>query len=187
MVLNAWMRFTERLPLPQRLQQGRRNKVFVIGIDSHKDTLAACVVDHLGAPIEYRSIANTPEGHRELVDWGQAWHPVKVAVEGSGTLGRPVAVAALRAGLDVREVPPQLTAQVRRRGRTQTKSDRVDALVIAPGRHPGRPDMVGRHRRPACFGLIPLRAGTGPPPRRPTACMPIWANSVLATSRTFAG
>ena len=132
MVLNAWMRFTERLPLPQcASNQWEKNKVFVIGIDSHKDTLAACVVDHLGAPLEYRSIANTAAGHRELVDWAQVRHPVKVAVEGSGSLGRPVAVAALRAGLDVREVPPQLTAQVRRRGRTQTKTDQVDALVIA--------------------------------------------------------
>ena len=88
-------------------------------------------MDHLGAPLEYRSIANTPDGHRQLVDWAEARHPVRVAVEGSGTFGRSAAVAALRAGLDVREVPPQMTARLRRRGRTQTKSDQVDALVIA--------------------------------------------------------
>ena len=40
-------------------------------------------------------------------------------------------MAAVGAGLDVREVPPQLTARFRRRGRTQTKTDQVDALVIA--------------------------------------------------------
>lgn len=105
--------------------------MFVIGIDSHTDTLAGCVVDHLGAALECRNIANTAAGHRELVDWAQAWHPVRVAVEGSGAFGRPAAVAALRAGLDVREVPPQMTARLRRRGRTQTKSDQIDALVIA--------------------------------------------------------
>ena len=44
--------------------------MFVIGIDSHKDTLAACVVDRLGTLLEYRSIANTADGHRQLVDWG---------------------------------------------------------------------------------------------------------------------
>ena len=37
----------------------------------------------------------------------------------------------MAAGLDVREVPPQLTARLRRRGRTQTKTDQVDALVVA--------------------------------------------------------
>lgn len=125
------MRFAERLPLPQLSPRWEKNKVFVIGIDSHKDTLAACLVDHLGAPLEYRSIANTAAGHRQLVDWAQARDGARVAVEGSGTFGRSAAVAALRAGLDVREVPPQMTAQVRRRGRTRTKSDQVDALVIA--------------------------------------------------------
>ena len=105
--------------------------MFVIGIDSHKDTLAACLVDHLGTPVEYRNISNTPAGHRQLVDWAQTQNAARMAIEGSGTYGRPLGVAAVTAGLDVREVPPQLTAQVRRRGRTQTKTDQVDALVIA--------------------------------------------------------
>ena len=105
--------------------------MFVIGIDSHKDTLAACLVDHLGTPLEYRNISNTPAGHRQLVDWAQTQNAARMAIEGSGTYGRPLGVAAVTAGLDVREVPPQLTAQARRRGRTQTKTDQVDALVIA--------------------------------------------------------
>ncbi len=105
--------------------------MFVIGIDSHKDTLSACLVDHLGTALEYRSIPNTPAGHRQLIDWAHTTNAARVAVEGSGTFGRPAAVAAMAAGLDIREVPPQLTAQVRRRGRTQTKTDRVDAWVIA--------------------------------------------------------
>ena len=104
--------------------------MLVIGIDSHKDTLSACLVDHLGTALEYRTIPNTPAGHRQLVDWAQTTKAARVAVEGSGTFGRPLAVAAVGAGLDVREVPPQLTARLRRRGRTQTKTDQVDAWVI---------------------------------------------------------
>ena len=84
------------------------NQCSRFGIDSHTDTVAACVVDHLGASVEYRSIANTPAGHRELVDWAQTTDAARVAVEGSGTLGRPAAVAALGAGIDVREVPPHV-------------------------------------------------------------------------------
>ena len=150
--------------------------MFVIGIDSHKDTLSACLVDHLGTALEYRSIPNTPAGHRQLIDWAHTT-AARVAVEGSGTFGRPAAVAAMAAGLDIREVPPQLTAQVRRRGRTQTKTDRVDAWVIArvaPRRQHARPaDVLGGHRRPACAGLIPPGAGRRPhrpgqpAPRRP--------------------
>ena len=105
--------------------------MLVIGIDSHKDTLSACLVDHLGTALEYRSIPNTPAGHGRLIDWVHTTTAARVAVEGSGTFGRPAAVAAMTAGLDVREVPPQLTARLRRRGRTQTKTDQVDALVIA--------------------------------------------------------
>ena len=105
--------------------------MFVIGIDSHKDTLSACLVDHLGTALEYRSIPNTPAGHGQLIDWAHTTTAARVAIEGSGTYGRPAAVAAMAAGLDVREVPPQLTAQVRRCGRTQTKTDQIDALVIA--------------------------------------------------------
>ena len=129
---DAWMRFAEPSAAPEKAPfDDWRNQMFVIGIDSHKDTLAGCLVDHLGTPLEYRNIANTPAGHRQLVDWVKNSNTARVAVEGSGTYGRPAAVAALSAGLDVREVPPQLTAQVRRRGRTQTKTDQVDALVIA--------------------------------------------------------
>ena len=73
--------------------------MFAIGIDSHKDTLAAYLVDHLGTPVEYRNIANTPNGHRQLVDWAQTHNAVRVAIEGSGTYGRPAAVAAVTAGL----------------------------------------------------------------------------------------
>ena len=105
--------------------------MLVIGIDSHKDTLSACLVDHLGTALEYRTIPNTRAGQRQLVDWAETTKAATVAVEGSGTFGRPLAVAAVGAGLDVREVPPQMTARLRRRGRTQAKTDQVDALVIA--------------------------------------------------------
>ena len=81
--------------------------MFVIGIDSHKDTLSACLVDHLGASLECRSIPNTPAGHGQLIDWAHTTNAARVAIEGSGTYGRPAAVAAMAAGLDVREVPPQ--------------------------------------------------------------------------------
>ena len=126
------MRFTEPSAAPNKAPIRRlENQMLVIGIDSHKDTLSACLVDHLGTALEYRSIPNSPAGHRHLIDWAHTINAARVAVEGSGTFGRPLAVAALGAGLDVREVPPQLTARLRRRGRTQAKTDQVDALVIA--------------------------------------------------------
>ena len=103
----------------------------VIGIDSHKDVLAGCLIDEACRPLEHRSISNTPAGHGELASWAQGARVERVAIEGSGNYGRPAAVALLAAGVEVVEVPPQMTAQARRHQRTGTKTDRVDALLIA--------------------------------------------------------
>ena len=103
----------------------------VIGIDSHKDVLAGCLIDEACRPLEHRSIANTPAGHGELAGWAQGARVERVAIEGSGNYGRPAALALLAAGVEVVEVPPQMTAQARRRQRSNTKTDRVDALLIA--------------------------------------------------------
>ena len=103
----------------------------VIGIDSHKDVLAGCLIDAAGQAIEHRSIANTTDGHAELVAWARAAGACRVGIEGAGNYGRPAAGRLLDAGVAVVEVPPQMTAAARRGRRTRTKSDQVDALEIA--------------------------------------------------------
>lgn len=103
----------------------------VIGIDSHKDVLAGCLIDRSGRPAEHRNIANSVEGHAELVGWAMSMGVDRVAIEGSGNYGRPATLALTAAGIDVVEVPPQMTAHARKGQRTNTKTDRVDALLIA--------------------------------------------------------
>ena len=103
----------------------------VIGIDSHKDVLAGCLIDAGGAQVEHRSIPNCASGHAELVAWAQAAEVELVGIEGSGNYGRPAGEALVSAGVAVVEVPPQMTAAARRGRRTRTKTDRVDALEIA--------------------------------------------------------
>ena len=73
--------------------------MLVIGIDSHKDTLSACLVGPPGhGPGVPDHRQTTPAGHRQLVSWAQTTNAARVAVEGSGTFGRPLAVAAVGAG-----------------------------------------------------------------------------------------
>lgn len=103
----------------------------VIGIDSHKDTLAGCLIDDQGRPLEHRTIANTPAGHHDLIDWATAADAGRVGVEGSGNYGRPATLALIAADIEVVEVPPQMTAHARHGQRTNTKNDDVDALLIA--------------------------------------------------------
>ncbi|MHB8400063.1 MAG: IS110 family RNA-guided transposase [Candidatus Limnocylindrales bacterium] len=103
-----------------------------IGIDTHKDSLAACAVDELGGALAERTFRNDPPGHRDLLAWAGAVAPgAVVGVEGSASFGAAAARFLLGAGLPVREVPPQLSSRERTRTRRAGKSDPGDALAIA--------------------------------------------------------
>lgn len=103
-----------------------------IGLDTHKDTLAACAVDELGTALAEATFANDPAGHRALLGWATAMAPGSVVgVEGSHSYGAAVARWLGAAGLDVREVPPHLSRRERGRTRRAGKSDPGDALAIA--------------------------------------------------------
>lgn len=105
--------------------------MIVIGIDSHKDTLAGCLIDEAGRPVEEQSFANTAGGHSRVIRWAQNSGCDRVAIEGSGNYGRPVALALLEAGVHTVEVPPQMTSVARRGQRTGSKTDQADALLVA--------------------------------------------------------
>jgi transposase len=103
-----------------------------IGIDTHKATLAACLVDDLGTPLAERTFDNDPAGHRALLDWTlTATTDVVVGIEGSASFGAPLARFLATAGQTVREVPPQLSRRERLHTRRAGKSDPGDALAIA--------------------------------------------------------
>jgi transposase len=102
------------------------------GVDSHKDTLAACLVDQTGRQQAAASFGNTPAGHRQLAAWLDQHGPVsRVGVEGAANLGAGFARFLHEQGVDVREVPCALTVRERRRLRRPGKSDPTDALAIA--------------------------------------------------------
>jgi hypothetical protein len=103
-----------------------------VGIDTHKDSLAACLVDERGAALDERTFSNAPAGHRGLLAWidGNAAELV-IGIEGSASFGAPAARFLVAAGRRVREVPPQLSRRERIRTRRAGKSDPADALAIA--------------------------------------------------------
>jgi len=103
-----------------------------IGIDTHKDSLAACAVDDLGAVLGEASFGNDPAGHTELAAWAAIVAPgATVGFEGSSTYGAAAARTLEQSGVTVREVPPQLSRRERHRTRRAGKSDPGDALAIA--------------------------------------------------------
>jgi len=104
-----------------------------IGVDTHKKTHTLIGIDDHGQTGGTRTVANSPKGwtialrwvrdHGDMGCWG---------IENSGSLGKGFAQFLLTQGeTDVREVSPQRTAQYRRRGRSQDKTDEADALAIA--------------------------------------------------------
>lgn len=103
-----------------------------IGIDSHKETLAAAAVDQLGKVIEVRTFTNDPAGHRQTLDWLVALGGSRtVGIECSGTYGAALAWFLMGHAEDVREVPPARAFRERNRQRSTGKSDPVDAVAIA--------------------------------------------------------
>lgn len=103
-----------------------------IGIDTHKATLACCLVDDLGTPIDERTLPNDPAGLVTLVAWVRSLDPVPVVgIEGSASYGAAAARALVAVDLPAREVPPMLSRRERRTTRRAGKSDPGDALAIA--------------------------------------------------------
>jgi transposase len=103
-----------------------------IGIDTHKDSLATCAVDDLGAVLGEATFGNDPAGHAELAAWADRVAPgATLGFEGSSTFGAAAARTIERLGYPVREVPPQLSRRERGRTRRAGKSDPGDALAIA--------------------------------------------------------
>ena len=104
----------------------------VIGIDSHKETLAACAVNEIGRQEAAAEFPNSRPGHASLLDWAlQVPGDHVFAIEGSGGFGRSLAIHLAHHRQTVVEVPSGLTARERRRLRTPGKSDPGDALAIA--------------------------------------------------------
>ncbi len=105
-----------------------------IGVDTHKRTHVLVAVGEQGQSLGTRTVANTPEGWAAALQWAreQQQQPIRWGVENTGSLGKGFAQFLLAQGeAEVREVVPHRTAQYRRRGRTQDKTDTADALAMA--------------------------------------------------------
>ena len=104
----------------------------VVGIDTHKATLAACAIDEIGQVLAERTFPNEPGGFEGLLIWlGELGDISRIGLEGSAGYGAAAARFLLAAGLPAVEVPPQLSHRERLRTRRAGKSDPGDALAIA--------------------------------------------------------
>ena len=103
--------------------------MIVIGLEVHKQSVAAVAVDEAGRSLGEKTIR---VGSDELIGWAAALGAERLwAVEDCRQLTRWLERQLLGQGEELVRVPPKLTVPERRAGRARGKSDPIDALAIA--------------------------------------------------------
>jgi transposase len=107
-----------------------------IGVDPHKASYTAAVLDERGEFVAQQRFAATRTGSRVLGRWAKRWPERRWAIEGASGLGRTLAQQLVGDGELVVDVPAKLAARVRLlsagHGR---KSDAHDAVSVAVAAH----------------------------------------------------
>lgn len=104
----------------------------IVGIDVHKHTHAAALLDERGGEIATLTFANSPKGYQCLLGWlaGHSAADAVVGVESPGSYGRCLVGALVAAGHETLQVPAWRTHRERHR-RGPGKTDPGDAISIA--------------------------------------------------------
>ena len=103
----------------------------IVGVDPHRRTFTATVLDPRGGELGQAHFPNTGEGHGAGLAWAVEFGSVeRWGIEGASGLGRPLAEYLIGAGCDVRDVPPHKTS-ARQRGRHEGKTARLDSHRVA--------------------------------------------------------
>jgi transposase len=103
----------------------------IVGVDPHRRSLTATVLDERGGVLGHGHFDNTKVGYSKAIAWAGGFGPIdRWGVENAGSLGRHLAEFLVAEGSDVRDVPPHRTAR-RGRGRHEGKSDVIDAQRAA--------------------------------------------------------
>lgn len=127
----------------------------IVGVDPHRNTFTATVLDTRGVDVGHAHFPNTRAGHHAASDWANEHGLVeRWGIEGASGLGRPFAVFLVERGCDVRDVPPHKTSQ-RQRGRHEGKTDRLDSHRIAVETQTNtRLSRAFKHAEPALPDMI---------------------------------
>jgi transposase len=125
------MRTSRRGPGPSSMLIGEDRAGNAVGIDPHKRTLTAIVVDARGGIVAGEHFRVSGDGHRALEAWALSFGAVvRWGVENAAGWGRHTAIYLAGRGHDVRDVCPNRTPR-QDRARRRGKSDTLDAERIA--------------------------------------------------------
>jgi transposase len=100
----------------------------VVGIDTHKNTHHAAVLDARGALLDDESFPATTAGYAQLLEWARRHGEIDtIGIEGADSYGAGLTRALQAAGIRVIAVPTSDKAARARRGKT----DQLDAITAA--------------------------------------------------------
>ncbi len=107
--------------------------MIVIGVDPHKQTHTAAVVDECSGGLRgERTVKARRDGHEQLLGWARALDRERLwALEDCRHVSVALERFLLASGERVVRVPPKLMAGARRSARQRGKSDAIDALAVA--------------------------------------------------------
>jgi len=115
----------------------------VMGIDTHKHTHVAVILNGLGRKVGVLQFPATDGGAAELLAWSsENGAPELTGVEGTGSYGYQLTLALQAAGVTVVEVNRPDRANRRRKG----KSDPIDAEAAARAVLAGQATAVPKNR-----------------------------------------
>jgi transposase len=111
---------------PTDLQYGQYGVIG--GVDTHRDSHTAAVIDPVGRLLDHRTFGANPTGYRQLLAWLQSFGTVqRIGVEGTGAYGSGLGTYLTSQGVTVTEVD----RPDRKTRRSAGKSDPIDAEAAA--------------------------------------------------------
>ncbi len=166
-------RAKKRGPGPSHLPLTPDHAGNVVGIDPHKRTLTATVVDPRGGILASEHFCVSGDGHRALEAWALQFGQIaRWGIEGSASWGRHTAMFLTGRGYDVRDVCANRTPRSDR-ARQRGKSDTLDSERIAR-------EVLAHRMMPRAF----KRAGQEQGPDETHQLLALWHNrrrSILAS------
>ena len=151
----------------------------VVGVDPHKRTLTATVVDPRGGVLASEHFRVWGDGHRALEAWARQFGQIaRWGIEGSASWGRHTAVFLIGRGHDVRDVCANRTPRSDR-ARQRGKSDTLDSERIAR-------EVLAHSLLPKAF----KRAGQEQGPDEQHQLLALWHNrrrSILTSRQHLVG
>jgi hypothetical protein len=153
------------------------NMTVVIGVDPHKRTHTAVVIDHDEIPLATLQVRAGRSQLEELLAWSAGFDDRVWAIESANGLGYLLGQQLVGAGERVVDVPATLSARVRVLATSRSnKNDPNDALSVAiAARHAPRVSEVpacGSSGGAATVGEASPRSGSGTEPECVSAPRP---------------